>query len=52
MTFNDIKVVTPLPMDYSGGAIGFGTMGFVNAQFDNFTIHSGEWARAGRLESG
>ena len=36
------KIELPLPPQYSGGFVGFGTGGFYPAQFDNFLLKSGE----------
>lgn len=42
VTLGEIMLRVPLPSNYSGGYVGFGTGGFYPAQFDDFEITYGE----------
>ena len=41
VSLGTVKKTLPLPSNFVGGYVGFGTGGFYNAQFDNFTISTG-----------
>lgn len=52
MSLDKVQVTVPLPSDFVGGYVGFGTGGFYTAQFDEFKISYGrcgyyrKWVRS------